>query len=60
MNTIYTCFPRKNYYMNLETGELLTRAEMFDQAAELYDFDDWTNVVELWEYYEYTDCPVEA
>lgn len=59
MNTIYTRFPRKNYYMNLETGELLTRAQMYAEAAELYDFDDWTNAVELWEYYDYTDIPVE-
>lgn len=56
---IYTRFPKRNYYMNLETGELLTRAQMFDQAEADYDFDDWTNVVELWEYYEYTDIPVE-
>lgn len=56
---IYTRFPKRNYYMNLETGELLTRAQMFDQAEELYDFGDYTNSVELWEYYEYTDIPVE-
>ena len=56
---IYTKFPRRFYYRNLETGELLTKAEMLEQAAEMYDFDDWTNAVELWEYYELTDIPVE-
>ena len=51
-------FPRKYYYMNLETGELLTRAQMLIQAEEEYDFDDWTNAVELWDYYELTNIPV--
>ena len=56
---IYTKFPRKYYYMNLETGELLTREQMMTEAAEQYDMDDWTNAVELWEYYTLTDIPVE-
>ena len=56
---IYTKFPRKHYYMSLDTGELLTREQMMAEAAEQYDFDDWTNAVELWEYYTLTDIPVE-
>ena len=56
---IYTKFPRKYYYMNLETGELLTREQMMAEAAEQYDMDDWTNAVELWEFYTLTDIPVE-
>lgn len=47
------------YWMNLVTGELLTRAQMMEQAEELYDFDDYTNALELLEYYERTDIPVE-
>ena len=52
-------FPKKNYYMNFETGELLTYAEMTRQAEEMYDFDDYTNALELWDYYDYTDLEVK-
>lgn len=38
-------------YMNLETGELLTRREMLEQFEEQYDGDQ-TNVVGWKEYYE--------
>lgn len=51
-------FPRRCYYKNTETGELLTYREMLMQAAEMYDFDDWTNALELWEYYEKTDIEI--
>lgn len=47
-------------YMNIETGELLTYAEMIHEAEEMYDFDDWTNALELWDYYELTDIPASA
>ena len=43
---------KKRMYINLETGVLLTRREMLAQAAELYDLDDWTNALEIWEYYD--------
>lgn len=56
---IYTRFPKNVYYMNLENGNLLTYSEMLEEAAELYDMDDWTNIVELWEYYDATEIPVE-
>ena len=39
-------------WMNRETGELLTRAEMRKQGAELYDLDDNTNILDYNEYYE--------
>lgn len=52
-------FPRRCYYMNIETGELLTKAQMLIEAEELYDFDDYTNAVELWDYYDPTNIPVE-
>lgn len=52
-------FPRKFYYMNIETGELLTKGQMLVQAEEEYDFGDYTNIMELWDYYELTDIPVE-
>ena len=51
---------RRYYYMNFETGELLTLDEMLTQAEEEYDFDDWTNALELTEYYELTDIEVSA
>jgi hypothetical protein len=47
-------------YMNIETGELLTYAEMIHEAEEMYDFDDWTNALELWDYYELSDIPASA
>lgn len=53
-------FPKKRLYMNIETGELLTYSEMIYEAEELYDFDDWTNALELWEYYELTDIPASV
>lgn len=58
MNTMRNTFPRRRYYMNLETGELLTYREMIEQAEELYDFGDYTNALELLEYYELTDIEV--
>lgn len=46
--------------MNIETGELLTYAEMIREAEEMYDFGDWTNALELWDYYELTDIPASV
>ena len=40
------------YYMNRETGELLTKAEMLEQAATEYDLNDETNGLEWSEYYD--------
>ena len=53
-------FPKNRLYENIETGELLTYSEMTQQAEELYDFDDWTNALELWEYYEITNIPADV
>lgn len=39
------------YYMNLETGELLTYKEMIRQRIEEYDLDDDTNVMNWQDYY---------
>lgn len=36
----FVCTMSKHYYMNLETGELLTYKQMIEQAEELYDFGD--------------------
>lgn len=41
------------YWMNKETGELLTVPEMRIQFMELYDGDDPCNSVDFREYYEY-------
>lgn len=42
---------------NIQYGNIFpyTKAgirEAMDEAMELYDLDDWTNALELWEYYE--------
>jgi hypothetical protein len=52
-------FPTDRYYINIENGNIVTFREMLEEAAELYDMDDYTNVLELWDYYELTDIPVE-
>ena len=49
---------KNTLWMNKETGELLTYAEMVQQAREWYDLDDDTNACELSEYYEDTGDPV--
>lgn len=51
---------KNTLWMNLETGELLTYAEMLVQAREWYDLDDDTNACDLSEYYEDTGDPVPA
>lgn len=53
-------FPKDRYYINIECGNIVTYAEMLEEAAELYDMDDYTNVLELWDYYELTDIPVNS
>lgn len=40
------------YFMNRETGELLTRAEMMTQFRDEYDGDDPTNPLSWDEYYK--------
>lgn len=50
-------FPRNRLYENIDTGELLTYAEMIQQAESEYDFDDWTSALELWEIYQLTEIP---
>lgn len=39
-------------YMNLETGELLSRKEMLEQFSAMYDGGDDTNTCEWTEYYK--------
>lgn len=41
----------KYHYINMETGELLTRAEMIEEARILYDLDDPTNIFNYLDYY---------
>lgn len=40
------------FYMNKETGEILSRQAMLAQYAEDYDGDDSTNLMGVEEYYE--------
>ena len=42
-------------YMNLETGEVLTRKEMRTQFREEYDGDDPTNVISVNDLYAEVD-----
>lgn len=42
----------RKMYMNRETGELLTYAEMLKQFAEEYDGGDPTNALTWEEYYD--------
>lgn len=51
-------FPKDRYYINIECGNILTFREMIEEAAEMYDMDDFTNALELWDYYELTEIPV--
>lgn len=41
----------KNYYMNKDTGELLTKREMLEQWKTEYDGDDPTNMLSVEEQY---------
>ena len=41
------------YYMNKEHGNILTRDEMLEEFAELYDGGDPTNGINWPEYYVY-------
>lgn len=43
------------YWMNKETGELLTPSEMLDQFQEEYDGGDDTNACSVHEYFEEVD-----
>lgn len=40
------------YYMDKQTGELLTRREMLEKAANDYDLFDNTNALSMEEYFE--------
>ena len=46
-----------HYYMNLETGELLTMQEMLTQAREMYGIEI-PHAETLWKYYELTDIEI--
>lgn len=41
----------KTYYMNKETGELLSRRQAYQQFSEEYDGGDDTNGIDITEYY---------
>lgn len=45
------------YFVNRDTGELLTRSEMMAQFRDEYDGDDPTNCVSWDEYYREVDLP---
>lgn len=45
------------YFMNRETGELLTRSEMMAQFQDDYDGGDPTNAVSWDEYYKEVELP---
>lgn len=39
-------------WMDLNTGELLTYSEMLDRCESDYDFDDFTPMTEIYDYFE--------
>ncbi len=39
------------YYMNIDTGELLTKSEAIKQWKEEYDGEDDTNILDMEEQY---------
>ena len=41
----------KKYYMNKETGELLSPRQAYQQFSEEYDGGDDTNAIDITEYY---------
>lgn len=45
----------KHYYMNKDTGELLTKSEMLIQWRDEYDGNDDTNYLGYLEQYEKTN-----
>ena len=49
---------RKYYYMDLQTGELVTLGEMLELLEGEYGFDSFTPMTELWNYFDITDYPV--
>ena len=51
---------RNYYYMDLQTGELVTLDEMLDRLEAEYGFDDFTPMSEAWNYFELTELPVKA
>ena len=42
---------KETFFMNKETGELLTYAEMQEQFIQDYDGNDETNILSYYEYY---------
>lgn len=43
----------RDYYINRETGELLTLRQAVEQAERDYDYGDPTNPISITELYEY-------
>lgn len=39
-------------WIDLETGEMLTKAEMIQKAETVYEFDDFTPWNEIYNYFE--------
>ena len=39
-------------YVEIETGRVVTRGEMFSILENEYDFDDFTPLSELWNYFD--------
>lgn len=39
-------------WMDIDTGAIYTRQERDVILVEEYDFDDWTNALEVYEYFE--------
>ena len=52
-------YPKNVYWMDLQTGELVTYKKMLDILENEFDFNDYTNCLEIFEYFESTDIKNE-
>lgn len=42
-------------YIEFETLEIVSRSEMLRRLEEQYDFDEWTPISDLWNYFDTVD-----
>ena len=52
-------YPKDVYWMDIWTGEIVTYREMIEILENEYDFDDFTPMNEIFEYFEPTNVKVK-
>ena len=50
---------KKTYYMDRQTGEIMTYRQMLENGARDYDLDDPTNCLDYPEYYEQMEVEID-